>query len=297
MSGLVLKLQYDAQSDEVSCATLLRKALAVSTKLNITEIEEWLLHEVGGYPIDVENVPEYREVQGEIKVLNPYRGWQPLVFRDSKLTENLSKRILMQSVGELEALLKQKRDEVLMIPYHPQIEKTLSEAMEIPLQPMLHVPITSITRILDVVRYHVLEWALKLEKEGIIGEGLSFSKEEQEKSDSISYKIFNYIENVNNLQIQQHSPEAVQIQHFCLDMEKILTTVSEIRANQEKLDLSAESGSKLNDQLSTIEQQSQSPKPKESIISEALKSIRGILEGATGNIVAAGLLKMLAKII
>lgn len=297
MFGLVLELRGDALNDEVSCATLLRKALAVSIKLNISEIEEWLRHEVGGYPIDVENVPEYREVQGEIKVLNPYHGWQPVIFRNDKMMEFFSKYAFLQSVAVLKTLLETSSDGMLVISFSPQKEKVLMEDMGIPLQPMLHVPITSITRILDVVRYHVLEWALKLEKEGIIGEGLSFSKEEHEKSDSISYKIFNYIENVNNLQIQQHSPEAVQIQHVCLDMEKILTTVSEIRANQEKLDLSAESGSKLNDQLSTIEQQSQSPKPKESIISEALKSIRGILEGATGNIVAAGLLKMLAKII
>jgi hypothetical protein len=69
------------------------------------------------------------------------------------------------------------------------------------------------------------------------------------------------------------------------------------RAAEEELGLNTEEASELNTELSTIEVQSGSPKPKTTIIKESLKSIRAILEGATGNVAAAGLLALLASIL
>lgn len=74
MTGLVLELQADALNRGVSCADLLRKALVVSRKLCVEKIEEWLKHELNGYHMDDENIPKYREVQGQIKAWNPYHG-------------------------------------------------------------------------------------------------------------------------------------------------------------------------------------------------------------------------------
>ncbi len=296
MAGLVLELQADALNRDVSCADLLRKALVVSRKLCVGKIEEWLKHELNGYSLDDENIPEYREVQGQIKVWNPFNGWQPLNFAEVQIAEQLSKRKVMQPVGELDALLEQKHEGVFQIPFSQQTVNVLIKAMDVPLQPTLHVSRTSIVGILDAVRNHVLDWSLELEKEGVIGDNLSFSREEKQTANRVSYQIVNNIGSMSNSQLQQHSPTAMQNLNVGIDLQQVLAAVTEIRARQEELGLSSEEASELNAELTTIELQSKSPKPKGTIIKEALKSIKVILEGATGNIVAAGLLRLIASV-
>lgn len=294
--GLVLELQSDALNKGVSCADLLRKALVASRKLGVREIEEWLRRELNGYPLDDDEVPAYREVHGRIKVWNPYHGWQPLNFGDAKMAEQLSRRKVMQPVSELEALLENKAGSSFQIPFPQKTVNALMEAMDIPLQPMLHVASTSVVGILNAVRNHVLEWALELEIQGVIGEEMSFSREEQKAADRVTYQITNNIGAMHNSQLQQDSPGATQNLNVGLDIQQVLAVVAGIRVQEEELGLNAEEASELNTELSTIEVQSESPKPKATIIKESLKSIRAILEGATGNVAAAELLALLARI-
>lgn len=46
--------------------------------------------------------------------------------------------------------------------------------------------------IVDSVRTIVLEWSLKLEKDGILGDRLSFSREEKEKASAFTFNIQNF---------------------------------------------------------------------------------------------------------
>lgn len=297
MPGLVLELQADALNKGVSCADLLRKALVVSSKLGVGEIEEWLRRELNGYPFEDDEVPEYRQVHGQIKVWNPYHGWQPLNFGDAKMAEQLSRRKVMQPVGELDALLEDRADGSFQIPFPQKTVNALMEAMDVPLQPTLHVASTSVVGILDAVRNQVLEWALALEKQGVLGEEMNFSREEQRAADRVTYQITNNIGSMHNSQLQQDSPSATQNLNVGLDIQRVLAVVAEFRAHEEELGLDAEEASELHTELSTIEVQSESPKPKTKILKESLESIRAILEGATGNVAAAGLLALLANLL
>lgn len=297
MPGLVLELQADALNRGVSCADLLRKALVLSRKLGVAEIEEWLRRELNGYPLNDDEVPVYRQVHGQIKVWNPYHGWQPLNFGDAKMAEHLSRRKIMQPVGELDALLENKSDGSFQIPFPQETVNALMNAMDFPLQPTLHVASTSIVGILDAARNHVLEWALELEKQGVIGEEMSFSQEEQQAADRVTYQITNNIGSMHNSQLQQDSQGATQNLSIGLDIQQVLDVVAKIRAHEEELGLNADEASELSTELSTIEVQSKSPKPKATIIRESLKSIRTILEGATGSVAAAGLLALIASIL
>ncbi len=224
MSGLVLELQAEALSRETSVSDLLRKALAVSKKLGVSEIEEWINYELKGYPIDSE-VPEYRTVHGQIKVWNLYHGWQPLHFGDPELGEKLSSRKIMQPIGELDAL--NTSDGTLHVPFPEHVKNSLMKAMKIPLEPTLHVPSTEVVGILDAVRNIILEWALELEQNGILGEGMSFSKEEKITASQVTYQITNYIGSMSNSQLQQASPHGIQKLDIVNDLESIcsFTTV------------------------------------------------------------------------
>jgi len=54
---------------------------------------------------------------------------------------------------------------------------------------------SQIAEILDAIRNAILEWALKLESEGILGDELSFSDDEKRKASSST--VIQHVENLN----------------------------------------------------------------------------------------------------
>lgn len=296
MTGLIIELQSDALNSDVRVSDLLRKALVISKKLSVTEIEEWIDHELNGYPLDDESVPSYREIQGEIKIFNPYHGWQPLNFGDPKMAESLSKRKIMQPIGELVSIDLKNKDSHLQVPFPERIVNQLMKGMEPPaLRPTLHVSPTEIVGILEAVRNQLLLWALELEKQGIMGEGMSFSNDEKEAAGPASYQIINNIGSMQNSQLQQGTHGSTQILDINNSLEGLNDFLSVLNDSSAQLSLMREQQSELEAEIKTIQSQLESPKPKQSIISECLGSIRSILEGAAGNVTATGLLAELAK--
>ncbi len=292
LTGLVFELQSDALNKDVRCPDLLRKSFVVAKKLGVEAIEGWLHHELNGYPNDDE-IPNYREIYGLIKVWNPYRGWQPLNFKDTKLAERLSKIKIMQSIGKLVALLENKEGGELQVSFHQSIVNMLMNGMQVQLQPTLHVSTTEIVGIFDTVRNTVLEWALELEKKGVIGEGMTFSKKEQQAASQVTYQITNNIGSMQNSQFQQDSPRASQKLKVGTELSQIEALMAEMKNSMGQFGLNPDSESELKTEISTIEIQSKSPKPKLSIISESLKSIRSILKSATGSVAATFLTRVI----
>ena len=186
MSSLVLELQTEAISPNTKVSDLLRKALVVASKLKIQEFEQWAKNELQGYETD--SIPSYRHVRGEIKAYNPYRGWIPTVIKDAKIAELMSQSPLGQSVGELEELISGKdKDGFLTIPYHPELQNKLRGVGG--MVPELIIGRSQVFGILEAVRNIVLDWSLKLEKDGILGEGLTFSTDEQRIAANTNYTI------------------------------------------------------------------------------------------------------------
>ncbi len=294
MNSLVLELQKDALDKNTRVSDLLRKAFVVSKKLSIIKIEEWLENELNGYPSN-SNIPDYRTVHGQIKVWNPYQGWQPLNFSDPKESEILAKRKINQSIGELDSIIENNRGGALQVPFTQNIINSLMKSMEIPLHPVLFISHTEVIKILNVVRNTVLNWSLQLEKEGILGEGMSFSKKEKQIADKATYQITNYIGSMQNSQLQQDSSGAIQKLNIGINIDDLLAFITKLNKSIDKLDLEENEKQKLITEIGTIENQANSPKPKQKIIFQSLKTLRTILEGVAGNIVAAGLLSKLGQ--
>lgn len=296
MSGLVVDLQSDALNPKVRCSDLLRKALVVSRKLNVQSIEDWLRSELNGYQ-DNSEIPEYRRISGSFKVWNPYRGWQPLYFQDAKQAELLSSNKNGQPISELESLIEKDNSGFLQIHFPPHIENQLLRGMQVPLQPSLHVSPTEIIGILDAVRNSVLEWALELEKQGIFGEGMSFSSEEKKAASSVTYQITHNIGTMQHSQIQHDSPHAFQTMSSGPNLEAIAAFINSLREAKNAIGLTEQASAELDAEIATIETQIASPKPKQPIIQEALQSVRSILEGVAGSTIASGLLAALAALL
>lgn len=191
MESILLELQRDTLDRTCCVSDLLRMALVVAHKLNISEFETWISKELNGYEKVIE-VPEYRVVRGIIKAWKPFRGWQPLIFPDNETQETLSKRRFYHSIAEIEVMINRDKKDFLHMPYPPHIEKQLREAIGFDTEVTLMIPISSVVRILDIVRTTILNWSLKLEEDGIIGEGMSFSLSEKEKAKFKSYIVNNF---------------------------------------------------------------------------------------------------------
>jgi len=192
MKSLVLELQAAAMDGATKVDGLVRKALVVATKLKLNDFREWCERELHGYASA--GVPDYRRVKGQLKARNPYHGWVPVVIEDSGLMDALSSREVGQSVAELEHLASRDGGNggTLQIPLpHHVLLQVFGRTTEfrLGLVPTLLISRTEVHGILDAVRNRILEWSLKLETEGVLGEGMTFSTEEVKRASNVTYNI------------------------------------------------------------------------------------------------------------
>jgi hypothetical protein len=193
MDSLVLELQRDAMDRTVRVSDLLRKAFVVATKLQQNELRDWAQRELKGY-MDGTPCPLYRRVEGELRAHNPFRGMIPVVVDDADLAGALTKRHAGQSIAEIEALVDRDFGSLQMPMPAEWLTKIFGRSQEfrLGLIPTLIVDKTALTGILEAVRNLVLDWSLRLEQEGVVGRGLTFSTEEISRATHLTYNIQNF---------------------------------------------------------------------------------------------------------
>jgi hypothetical protein len=299
---LVLELQRDALDSKVPVSDLLRKALVAATKLGVKDLQTWVTKEMNGYwEDDEDDVPRYREVRGELKALNPYHGWQTVYLDDGVIAERLSRRRCAQPATELEAVLESNTNTggSLQMPFSPEVARKLSLSLPFPTEITLMVPRSALVGVLQSVRTTVLNWAMQLEAEGILGEGLSFTPEEKEAAALLGGQaVFNAP--VGSVQVQGSGRD--QVAHVTLntavDTKAVEGLVSQIEAALPKLKLPPDAAAEVNAELATARAQLSSPKPKAAVIRSALDTVHRVLEGAAGNFagtILAEIIKVLAQ--
>lgn len=205
MNSLVLELQTDALNPSISVLNLLRKALVVARKLDIKEFQEWIELELNGY--NGNSIPEYRSVKGQLRAWNPYHGWHQIVTHDQNLLEiyeTVCNWSIGQSISEL-AALTDDADNELQMQLPPQIESFLASSVSTSVK--VGISSASVKRIVESVRDLILRWALKLEEDGITGEGMVFSQEEKQIAARHDYSGLIQI-NIRQSQMQNSSSES-----------------------------------------------------------------------------------------
>ncbi len=128
----------------------------------------------------------------------------------------------------------------------------------------------------------------------------------REVEDAISHpeQPTHYFPAVNNItigtminsSIQQASPEATQVfSQGDVRIGELKTLVDQIKNSLDQLTLSPGDRHDVEADISTIEAQLAASKPKTTIISECLSTIRSVLEGVAGSAIATGLIAGIAK--
>ena len=174
MRSLILELQRDALDRAVRPSDLLRKALIVAKKLRLEDMTTWIKSELSGYS-EAAEIPDYRKIRGEVKALNPYRGWVPIKLTKSPRLATLfrERRRCGQGVPELESLIEQKgKDSAPCTPLPPDLERMIQKGIGENYSIAWFTQHQYLVRILDSVRTEILNWSLKLEEEDAPNEGL-----------------------------------------------------------------------------------------------------------------------------
>ena len=163
----------------------LRKALLVATKLRTDDFRQWITNELHGYGDS--KVPAYRTAQADLRAKNPYHGLIPFVIQINASLHFILNVELRESIGNYVHLLDSSHG-MLVVQLSQAELSLLMSGQRFPLEPVRIIGRNKLASVIDTVRTTVLEWALKLEAEGIVGQGMTFSEEEKRKA-AISTEI------------------------------------------------------------------------------------------------------------
>lgn len=216
MSSIILELQKDALDDGIDIETLLRKVFLISTKLNLAELKTWTNNELNGYQ-ENDVVPEYRKTRGELKSFNRFHGWTKVNFADTDWEDRVTLTSTSQSIAAIQRL-KSSGNNTLTQNFNGERLGILQEMIGTNNDLCLFIPITSMDHILSSVRNTILDWALKLEQEGIVGQGLEFSGIEKERASmTTNIKIENFqgvLGDVSNSEVTQNLDMTIDKNNF-----------------------------------------------------------------------------------
>ncbi len=200
--SLVIEIQQIAIDNSVEITDLLRKSLLVAKKLDLQEFHEWIGRELYGYKD--EEVPPYRKVRAELRLHNPFHGLIPFYFNDSQLADMFLNLALTQPIGSIVDLIKNHKPSSTgpIARLTPEQEDFLLKSQDgLNLPPVRTISVNQLVALVDAVRTKILEWALDLESQGILGTGLTFSITEKLKASSTtSIRIENFQGILGNLE-------------------------------------------------------------------------------------------------
>ena len=187
--------------------------------------------------------------------------WLPIMFHEShaKAHHKLTERACGQAIAEIENLISRASDGHLAMHYPPEIQAQLIKAANLPSPPVLRISEAKLHGILDAVRTNILEWSLRLEEQGILGENLTFSEADRKAASRV---VFN-IGYMSHSQIQAETENSQQLMFDgTLDAKRVLEFVQMARDSLQDINLPKGATDELVCELTTLEAQVKSPKPK-----------------------------------
>jgi hypothetical protein len=284
-SGIVLELQRDCLDTNISASTILRKAKLIAAKLELDELKHWIESELEGYTCSLEDLPHHRKGVGQPKFHNPYNGWCPILTEDDYFGKIIRTLFLRQPVSELEDLLNNKAPTLIMH-YNPGIEKMLQESLPAPMICALHFSTSQIVSALEYVRNKTLDWTLELESRGIVGKGLTFDPSQKTEAQMVTNHIYG-----GNIGVLGNVAGDANASKF------ISTSGIDAASLNEFLNQAFEAlpalPSDIKDEASNIVAElkaEMASTQSENAIRNGLSSLKKVLEGAGGNLVAQALL-------
>jgi hypothetical protein len=289
--GLIEEIQGEALDASAAVGALLRKVKLAAAKLKLSRIEQWVDHELKGY--SGAELPKYRILKGALRVWDEYHGWQP-VGGDPEMLNLLSTVRIGESIASLEALVKSGKGGYLATMSPDQLAIISKVTNSHVARAGVDISKGAVTHIIESVRTLILEWAIALENEGIMGEGLSFTNEERSKAQNSSVAI--HIESIGTFTGNMGAGNiSGDITSAPMNVEKVRNLVSQIRSQADTLANEGVEATALTAALEKIE--GHLAKADETLLRKALGELHSILTKAAGGLVSTGALTLLHQIL
>lgn len=294
MSSIVLDLQQEVLKPDCDILNALRKAHLIASKLKLKEFDVWIMHELNGYAgVDQDNIPAYRKVTGLLKAQNPYYGWVPVIFQDSELEKTVCTRILSNSISEILELYKTSEGSIL-ISYPGETARLIDKMCSslVPTNYTLNVSAHLLKAIIDQVQNCLLEWTLRLENEGILGEGMRFSQKEATMAQNVPQTINNYFGTFVNGNIKDSQIVSGDHNTVTFNYGQASDLIHQVKEKIQSEQISEEDRETAEELISEAESKI-AAKAKPAIIKAALSGLEDFLIGAGANVAGELILKYL----
>ena len=255
MSSIVLDLQQEVLKPDCDILNALRKAHLIASKLKLKEFDKWIMHELNGYSAEgQDDIPEYRKINGTLKALNPYHGWIPVIFQDSEMQSLLCTKYLGNSIGEILELYNNSDGPVKMS-YPADIERQIDKmcSNSFPTNYSLQVSVQVLKSIADQVQNCLLEWTIKLENEGILGEEMRFSKDETDLAQNVPQTVNNYYGPVINGDVKKSQIVSGDNNTVSFSYEQVSELINEVKKAVEKSEITGESRETADELITEVE--------------------------------------------
>ncbi len=286
MGSLVLDLQREVLKSNCDTLNALRKAHLIATKLKLKEFDSWVQNELNGYKCTYDDIPEYRDVRGIVKLHNPLRGWISAPFEDEKEENRLSHRKVFQSISEIIAFSNGEKTPLIYFP--GSVSQDLSQRAGAPIvfEAALFITQASLNSIVEKVKNCLLEWTIRLEAEGILGEDMHFSQEETNMAKEIPQQINNYYGTVVNGDVSQSQVVSGNHNSIVLNYGQASDLMKKVKDSIEQEQLSEEDYESAMELISEAENKIAAQKNPR-IIQVALSGLRDFLVAGGANVTAA----------
>lgn len=175
----VLELQSLASDNKTDVVDVLFLAKMISLKLNLSDLTEWIQHELTGYPAGVE-LPDYRIAKGKVRFWNRFAGWQSPNYRllTTEQIDYVQTFTLGESISAIRSLTGGGKELQLSMPAH--IVAEMFHGNEKPSEVSWFFSSSIADLIVTTVRSKIIDWSYELESKGILGEGLLFTQREKD---------------------------------------------------------------------------------------------------------------------
>lgn len=188
MPKLIEELTTLASDNKSTASELLKKMRIATVRLQLEDIEEWVKHELEGYP-DVNVIPHYRYIGGVPQSCHVHWGWRTLKLSGNEFNDTLASICMYsQGIATLEAIAENPGPYRLSYPTF--VEQAFMPHMVAGVNKIgLCVDRSAVIGVIDAIKHRVLEWSLAMEKAGVVGEGMSFTLDEKEKAANVTYNV------------------------------------------------------------------------------------------------------------
>ena len=287
VGSLVFELQRAVLDPQLGIAHLMRVARMAAIKLEVSEMLSWIERETAGYA-DADEIPEYRRVTGVFQFFDRYRGeWFNAEAKDlagQALLDKAGEIWLHYSISEIEALAA--GGELSRVQWDGKPAQAFRAAMGG--RPVsLLVLSAQFLRVIERVRDAIADWSLKLERMGIVGEGLSVSQEEKQKAAETGGTVFQtnfYGGDFSKAQIQQGTHGSTQ--KSGIDPQELLSLGKALSSALVELNLSQEDRGALDNARGVMETEAAATKPDKGAIRSALEKLSALAGGVLASYIA-----------